>query len=157
MTGRWCSMTRGQTRNIRNNSWVLDVVKERVLSILIVAGYRCSSRESKADAYKRLESLSIIVDMALRLNQAIGEEITSMYILPSTIPPGAHFDPDFMDDSYGCYPDGKRNPQATKGGCVIGTTDMGLHRRSIKDGIFDAQVLLKPKVILQSAMQEVFE
>jgi hypothetical protein len=147
-------MTQAQTREMRNNGCVLDVVRERVLNLLIASGYRCPDEESKADARKRLESLSVIVDMALRLNRAIGEEVTSMHILPLIILSGAKFDPAHMEDSYGRYPDGKRNPQDIKDGCVIGTTEVGLHRAFIRDGIQDGEILLKPKVILWSTVQE---
>lgn len=129
---------------------------EIVLNVLIVSGFRCPDEVSKVDARRRLrvKGLTGIVDMALRLNTAIGEEVTSMDIIPLIIPARTSFDPATMDDYYGGYPDGTTIPGAMKDGSVIGTVGMGLQRLSSGGTIPSVKILLRPKVVLMSTMQE---
>lgn len=149
-------MTRVQTREWRNNHGILSNVDEMVLNVLIVSGFRCPNEESKADARQRLRvgGLSGIVDMALRLNSAIGEEASSMNIIPLIIPGEVNFDPATMDNYYGDYPDGKKIAGAVNNGCVIGTVGMGLRRLSSESESLRGEILLRPKVVLKSVMQE---
>lgn len=86
--------------------------------------------------------------MALRLNQIIGEEVTSCELEVVSMPYGVAFDPKTMDDA---YDDGKWHGLASESPQVLCTTELGL-QKEVKgyDGEWEKAVLTKPKVSVDS-------
>jgi hypothetical protein len=135
---------------------MLSFLVDRVTEVLIVSGW--SAHGSSARPGFNIERLSVIVDLALRINTAIGEVITSVDIYPLEFRAGVKFDQETMDDTYADGGQGQGHDIVANTDFVAGTTDLGLRRTSREPGtgIPRGNVLLKPKVILRSAVQEEF-
>jgi hypothetical protein len=95
---------------------------------------------------KFLGGLTIIVNAVLRLQAAVGEDVTSGDLGTHVVLSNTEFDPLTMDDG---LPQDREAPVTGRGECVAGTTDIGLHR-SVKGS--SLLVLSKPKVVLCSAL-----
>jgi len=85
----------------------------------------------------------VVNNLAFRLRTAIGEQVTSMDIVPFVIEGGHEFIPKIMDDTYakreGCgeYEVGER---------VAGSTELGLISYVVTGGNIREAVMLKPKL-----------
>jgi len=96
--------------------------------------------------------------MALRLHRAVGEEITSCemevaYLLPDTV-----FNHSTMNDAFG-KDSTKTDASLVKGERILCTTDLGLVSavKETADGKprWRETILLKPRVLLESALEEI--
>lgn len=90
---------------------------------------------------------------AQKLRKAIGEAVTScdfevLHVLPDTA-----FKPVEMDDAFASdYDKGREEPEP-----VLCTTDLGLARvvrKPGKVGEWDEAILVRPKIVLQSGINE---
>ena len=99
------------------------------------------------------DRVAIIVKGAQKLRKAIGEEVTScdfevLHVLQDTA-----FKPSTMDDAFaGDYEKGREGDEP-----VLCTTDLGLARvvrKPGKTGNWDEAILLRPKIVLQSGIDE---
>jgi hypothetical protein len=99
------------------------------------------------------DRIAIIVKGAQRLRKAIGEEVTScdfevLHVLHDTM-----FKPSTMDDAFTSgYEKGRQEAEP-----VLCTTDLGLARVARKPGKvgdWDEAILLRPKIVLQSGIDE---
>lgn len=129
----------------------------QVTEVLVVAGWPAHGSDTEPGF--NLERLTMVVDLALRLNAAIGEDITSVDILPVTFRAGVKFDSNRMDDTYAAdIRKGSGYDAVAVADLVAGTTDLGLQRITREPGTGHSRtdILLKPKVILHSAIQEEF-
>jgi hypothetical protein len=120
----------------------------QVGNVLLLAGY--SPQDTSTFLASFQERLPVVIDLALQLRTAIGEQVTSMDIIPCIVKPGFAFDPDTMDNTYteGRVPGETRNA----GELVAGSTELGLISQvKIADKVQEA-IMLKPKVILYSAL-----
>lgn len=96
------------------------------------------------------ERIDILVKSALQLNRAIGQAITSCELKVVCLPPDTLFDPATMGDSFGRdLSKGKAAAEA-----VLCTTDLGLLRAEKVQGIWQETILMKPKAVLQSGLEE---
>ena len=86
------------------------------------------------------EELLEITTLAIRLQSAVGESITSMDLEPYILPPDIMFDADRMESDDG---------NEVRGGTIVGTTGLGLIQAL---GGKDRTVLVKAKVLLHSAL-----
>ncbi|KAF9465186.1 hypothetical protein BDZ94DRAFT_414048 [Collybia nuda] len=158
VSGRWRSLTRAQMRNGEDRQGMLSHVVSQVIEVLLVAGWSAQGLSATEPGFN-LERLVIVVDLALRLNTAIGQDITSVDILPVTIQAGAKFNSKTMEDTYAADVERghTQNEDVVANDVVAGTTDIGLRRisRDLEGGP-RTDILLKPKVILRSAVQEEF-
>lgn len=139
-------MTRAQTHRLRDKDSVFDGVVGIILLLLSDLGFRHSD-EVAVRQHLQAVGLPRIVEMALHLNDTLGVELTTMDLTPMLIPAGKRFDPDNMDDD---YPDETEISAALRSRRIAGTVHMGLKRVTGEGGI---EVLLKPKVVLESTMQ----
>lgn len=83
----------------------------------------------------------MIINLTIRLQDAVGEAVTSMDIKAYSLAPGDRFDENFMEDTYG-------SASESVGELVSGTTELGL-TRCIGN---QTTLLVKPKVILRTAL-----
>jgi hypothetical protein len=140
VAGRWRSMTRAHSQEVRDpNHWVKYTMNQ-LSKTFLVAGFE--DLEAEGQLGKLKERVIVIIKLALQVQNAVAEAITSMDLEPFTVDPGTLFDPDYMEDSYA----GNDNSDATDEP-IIATTELGLGRRCPR------MVFLKPKVILRSALE----
>lgn len=144
IAGTWRSLTRAGTRSLGDlNPNLLPSMDDFTYplgSLLRLAGWP----KSRAEAHATLVSdhgarLLVIRTSALKLNQLLGEKITSMDLEVSYVCSGMQFDPAFMVDGF--------EEEQQQGGVVLCTTDLGMIHRG-------GSVVLKPKVVLMSAFDE---
>ncbi|KAG6901745.1 hypothetical protein C0995_008310 [Termitomyces sp. Mi166 len=149
VAGRWRSMTQMHGAAANGSKSALQMIVHSVKSVLIVTGinYRPFSDQFQ-------EKLATINALSLRLRSSIGQHITSMEIRPFTIEPGITFDPGEMDDTYAEERNSKSMAVEVRER-VAGSTELGLisQVREI-DGKVKTKVMLKPKVVLCSALTE---
>lgn len=96
------------------------------------------------------DRISAVVEMALKLNKMLGEEVTAADIETTWAHAQDTYDPKWMEDDYGNWKsyDTRRDLK------VLCTTDLGLRRLVKADneaGWVDT-VLIKPKVILEEIL-----
>lgn len=120
--------------------------------VLVVAGCKSNHSEAQEAVQNQFgERLTTVTRRAIQLNKQIGVNMTSADLLPMSIQPSDNFNPDWMDDTYGRHPAQDRG----RADVVIGTTDLGLFRwEKSPSGQFDRILLLRPKVVLRSAVVE---
>ncbi|KAH0588422.1 hypothetical protein H2248_004271 [Termitomyces sp. 'cryptogamus'] len=149
VAGRWRSMTQMHAAAEDGPDLTLHMILRAVESILIVTRveYRPSINQFQ-------ERLSTINTLSLHLRSSIAQRITSMDIYPFTFRPGIAFDPSRMDDTYA--EERKSNLRAVEvGEPIAGSTELGLFSRvRAINGKVETKVMLKPKVVLCSALTE---
>ncbi|KAJ3928071.1 MAG: hypothetical protein NXY57DRAFT_902739 [Lentinula lateritia] len=144
----WRSLTKAQTKHtVYQNPGLHEHIAEIVKAILIVAGW-WPSRSSEIAA--RIEStirgrISAIVLLLEKLDTAM-TQITSMDLTLETPTSGVNFDAQRMQDE-----DGKGSLIDRT---VLFTSEIGLKMKSVDiDGRSEEAILLKPKVVFQSAFK----
>ncbi|TFK45168.1 hypothetical protein BDQ12DRAFT_674251 [Crucibulum laeve] len=153
ISGRWRALTRIHLQRMLAHEPDLSIyMVDAFVHVLITAGLR----DSAAVLHERimsefLDRILLILRAAVRLNKIIGEGITSCDLEVFYVAPDILFNPPTMDDAYG-------SPAASEYEAVLCTTDLGLvraERRPGKDAEWNESVLLKPKVVLPSGLQDV--
>jgi hypothetical protein len=155
VSGRWRALTRtlvrsmlhGQTVDV--SSRLIPLISDAIVDALLVAGCQGTRTQVHGQLTQRFnKKIAVIVAMALRLNEVIGEEITSCELKAISMPYGVAFSPRTMDDG---YDDGKWHGLASESPLVLCTTELGL-QKEVKgyDGGWQRMVLTKPKVSLES-------
>ncbi|KAF9465201.1 hypothetical protein BDZ94DRAFT_1189779 [Collybia nuda] len=148
ISGRWRAMTRSQIRNMAGedaHTSIMKIVTDEVFEVFRIAGY--STRDLKKNSYfdKFRERLDAIGRLTYRIQEAIGEGLTSEDFHMSVVGVGEGFDPEEMDDTF------LQSGSAARGERVAGTTDFGLSIQASKKGS-PPTILKKPKVVLASAL-----
>jgi len=155
VSGRWRALTRtlvrsmlhGQTMDV--SSHLIPSMSDAIVDALLVAGCQGTRTQVQDQLTGRFnKKMAIIVTMALRLNEVIGEEITSCELKAISMPYGVAFSARTMDDG---YDDGKWHGLASETPLVLCTTELGL-QKEVKgyDSGWQKVVLTKPKVSLES-------
>lgn len=98
------------------------------------------------------EKIMAVVEIALRLNRMLGEEITTADIETTWVHSQESFDSMWMEDDYG---DWRGNGHGAVR--VLCTTDLGLRRlvKAKNENGWEDTVLLKPKVALEEVGDQV--
>lgn len=143
-------MLQGQIGDV--SSRLAPRIFNAIVDALLVAGCQGTRTQIHEKLTARFdERISILVTMALRLNEVIGEEITSCELKAISSPCGTAFNAKTMDDG---YDDGKwtgLSPESTQ---ILCTTELGLQKevKRSDDGkpLWQRKVLAKPKVALNS-------
>jgi len=128
--------------------------------ILLTAG----KKDAVADLHHVImqvyaERIQRVMDLAKKLNKTIGEHITSCDLEALYISPGVMFDPSTMEDGLDNTPTRAEPPPSSQHELVLGTTELGLVRAEKVAGTlgeWHESVLLRPKVVLPSAISEMF-
>jgi hypothetical protein len=128
-------------------------IVHHLVAVLLIAGYQDTHAHLvETFRFKFGENLRRIADMALYLNKAIGEGITSGDLQILYLPCGTPYNPEQMEDGHG---GGIEESRAT-GTRILCTTDLGLRRveKVSAGGRHDWEeiMLLKPKVALESLL-----
>lgn len=134
VAGRWRALTRAHIRETRNPEAETKQMIRELCAVLIVAG--CSDKELSTEFEKDLLE---ITTLAIRVQAAIGESITSMDLEPYILPPGIPFDAARMEEEGGSQLQGKK---------TVGCTGLGLTQ--LVNG--DRTILVRAKVLLDSAL-----
>jgi hypothetical protein len=130
---------------------------EALSHVLVAAGCTTDPWMIKDVLHSKFcDRVSTLVDLTIRLNQALGEEITSGDLEVVWVPCGIPFDLATMDD-INEHNTARRRQQQTSGS-VLCTTELGLQRlvRTATKGherSWDTTTLLKTKVALVSVTE----
>lgn len=159
MTGRWRALTRTLIRSTANDrselfSRLITLIADAVVDLLVVCGCE-GTRAQIADklTVRFKQRISVVITLALRLNEIFGEEITSCDMKATSVLHGVTFMPRMMEDAYeeGEIQEGPP-PKTLR---VLCTTDLGL-QKEVKiqsgEGYWQTSVLVQPKVVLESLM-----
>lgn len=146
-------MTRAQTKT-GNVPEVARLLLESVFTVLRAAGWSPDDLEALKEIENKFgDTFALISKLALALDKATGEGVTSTHLQVLLPRAGDDFDPETMVDVYqeGVLP--KSNRPRHRISCV---SDMGLSRTNrgvtIDGGSqVEIKVILKPKVLLDTA------
>jgi hypothetical protein len=124
------------------------------VNILLTAGVTETQSALHENIATRFgDKVAIIVKGAQKLRKAIGEEVTSCDFEVLHVTRDTGFKPSEMDDAFASdYEKGREEPEP-----VLCTTDLGLARvvrKPGKVGDWDEAILLRPKIVLQSGIDE---
>ncbi|KAH7883406.1 hypothetical protein F5I97DRAFT_1815960 [Phlebopus sp. FC_14] len=153
--GRWRALTRAHAQKVALlegdlHSTMVAHISDTLVIIMVAAGCTKTYEEAYREfAQKFGERISNIVKMAIRLNKAMGEEVTSADLWPTHAPAGEQFDGSNMEDFEG--------QEAQNRNAVLCTTALGLQRServTVGENFeFKTTILLKPKVALESVAE----
>ncbi|KAF8916224.1 hypothetical protein CPB85DRAFT_1290370 [Mucidula mucida] len=152
IAGRWRALTRRYaveafTEGSDIHQQLVDVVMETLVNILISAGLEVATDQvSDTMAAQFAGHTSEVVKRATELNSVIGQGIISCELSPIYLPPETAFDVGTMEDTFG------RGPREQE--LILCTTDLGLLRSERQGDDWQRRVLMRPKVALQSGLEE---
>jgi hypothetical protein len=141
-------MLHGQSGDV--SSRLIPLVFDVIVDVLLVAGCQGTKMQIRERLAARFgKKMAILATMAVRLNEAIGEEITSCELKVISMPYGVDFCAKTMDDG---YDDGKWHGLAPELPQVLCTTELGLQKEVTQydDKVWQRVVLVKPKIYLDS-------
>ncbi|KAG1869952.1 hypothetical protein F4604DRAFT_1583884 [Suillus subluteus] len=149
VSGRWRALTRSHAQRVAPDvhSTMVAHINETLVNVMISAG---CTKDFK-DAYREFtikfgERVSNIVRMAVRLNRAMGEEVTSADLWPIHAAAGERFDTESMKDF--------DEWSGAQSGVVLCTTALGLQMSEKvgheEDAVYKTLILVKPKVALEA-------
>ncbi|KAJ7905236.1 hypothetical protein B0H13DRAFT_1881244 [Mycena leptocephala] len=146
--GHWRALTHTHVQELINGEPELgDYFVDAFVNVLLTAGFKSSSAALHALVAQRFaDRISALVRLALGLNKAVGAEVTVCELKTLSAAPGVAFDAGTMIDIV----DGAAQP----GEAVLCTCELGLSRSDKIDGVWTKTVLLKPKVVLPSGLEE---
>ncbi|KAF7362884.1 hypothetical protein MVEN_00638400 [Mycena venus] len=146
--GRWRALTHAHVQELINGEPELgDYFVDAFVNVLLTAGFKSSSAALHALVSQRFaDRISALVRLALGLNKAVGSEVTACELKTLSAAPGVTFDAETMIDIV----DGVAQP----GEAVLCTCELGLSRSDKVDGAWTRTILLKPKVVLPSGLEE---
>ena len=157
MAGRWGALTRRYGRLMARPE---DEVPETLISYLVdtfvgvLVTARCSLTRSRIDEIVRtkfMERIIVLCKLALGINKAIGEEITSSRFTIIYVKPGGVFNPNTM------LGEGGGAAQQTEQ--YICATDLGLvcavKKGEVNGYKLKETILLKPRVMLESSLVDI--
>lgn len=157
VAGHWRAQTRKQIQKLLDPN--PDGVRKRFImhisdslaDVILCAGIH-NKHDQMSETIIRMagEGITAVVEMALKLNRMLGEEVTAADIETTWAHAQDAYDPKWMEDDYGNWKTyGPRRDLK-----VLCTTDLGLRRLVKADnevGWIDT-VLIKPKVILEEIL-----
>ncbi|KAK7032186.1 hypothetical protein VNI00_013360 [Paramarasmius palmivorus] len=153
----WRILTRRYARQAFRNAPGADLsgyFLDAFSNVLVLAGL---SEEESLDARLRQEfggQVEGVINVAIQLNTAIGDSITSCELVPINCESGIPFEKNSMKNAFNGGPEELRVPWTDES--VLCTTELGL-LQSVKvngrAGEWTHRMLLKPKVVLQSAFE----
>lgn len=146
-------MTRAQIAvTAQDREGYVTTISETLKVVLVVAGWP-NEKPITEVGFSFVDAISTIVDLSLRINTTIGEEITSMDIQPINVYPQTRYNPVTMDD---VFTHKKKVDKTTT--CidrVAATTDMGLQTVWMeRNAGIGGRIFLKPKVVLESVFEK---
>lgn len=123
----------------------IPTIVNSLVDILIVAACKGPSQHVHGKVTKMFgDRIRLIVELAFRLNQVLGQQVTSSDLEIAYIAEDVEFDPTVMDDI--CNDNTTQNSTTR----VICTTELGLRQTEKENKADNQKTLLKPKVALNS-------
>lgn len=176
VSGRWRALTRQHVQRMMRSKAspshspspspdVTDLVVymvDALVNVLLISGLNNSpQRHTHTELHSKITTtfaaqLNVVLSSAKRLNKAAGELVTSCDLEALYIAPDCNFNGAMMEDASGA-----KTPNTTPTKVperVLCTTDLGLVRAekvTATRGEWSESVLLKPKVVLVSGLQEI--
>ena len=160
MSTKWRSLTKSNVDRLSGNetSFSLDVTRyiaSKLSALMTIAG--CHEKYAYNAVTEDFgNKLELMVISLQELRKAIGEKITSCDMGVFGYNCGTTFDPVLMADNFN---NGPKTDEIHSVGPVLCTIALGLKlsKRVTKDGKVEdvEEVLLLPKVVLQSAMDDI--
>lgn len=157
VSGRWRALTRTHLHRMLGREPDMSMyMVDAFVNVLITAGYQ----EKPAALQDRIMNdfagrIRVILQAAQRLNRSIGEGVTSCDLEALYIAPSVSYDPTTMEDAFN---ETTPKDKATTPEKVLCTTDLGLVRAEKVSGAvgeWQELVLLKPKVVLPSGLDDI--
>lgn len=153
VSGRWRALTRTLVRSMLHGqpdiqSRLVPSMTDTLADVILAAGCDATRGETIEKLTTRFrQKLMIIVSLALRLNEVIGEQVTSCDMKAISMPHGIAFMPRIMVDGFeeGRVP-GELVSEIRR---VLCTTELGLQKGTEGDKAA-WQTVVKPKVALES-------
>ncbi|KAJ7182207.1 hypothetical protein C8R43DRAFT_966538 [Mycena crocata] len=148
VAGRWRALTHTHVQELIHGEPELgDYFIDAFVNVLLTAGFKSSSAALHELVGQRFaDRIAALVRLALGLNKAVGAEVTACELKTLSAPPGVPFDAEGMVDIV----DGVVQP----GEAVLCTCELGLSRADKIDGAWTKTILLKPKVVVPSGLEE---
>ncbi|KAJ7769988.1 hypothetical protein B0H16DRAFT_1516989 [Mycena metata] len=148
VAGRWRALTHTHVQElIHGEPELSDYFVDAFVNVLLTAGFKSSSAALHELVGQRFaDRISALVRLALGLNKAIGAEVTACELKTLSAAPGVPFEAEAMIDIV----DGAAQP----GEAVLCTCELGLSRSDKIDGAWTKTILLRPKVVLASGLEE---
>ncbi|KAF9465199.1 hypothetical protein BDZ94DRAFT_1320523 [Collybia nuda] len=156
---RWRAITCGRLKQHwkRYENDMMAFVSNEIINVLVLAGQKQSLIKGEFLS-KFHDRLGIIVQSALRINEATRVDITSRDLQVIVISPEAEFNIRDMDDAFS-EGGSSRKKRAVDGQSrvrrVAGTTDLGILCRDGSSPV--PEILKKPKVVLVSTLREGYQ
>ncbi|OJA20124.1 hypothetical protein AZE42_04097 [Rhizopogon vesiculosus] len=152
ISGRWRALTRSHAQKVALqesdlHSTMVAHISDTLVVVMIAAGCTKNHEETYREFTMKFgERVSNIVRMAVRLNRAMGEEVTSADLWPTHAAAGEKFDTESMKD----FDEGS----GAQSGVVLCTTALGLQRsEKVGNGEsaeYKTMTLAKPRVALEA-------
>ncbi|KAJ7189267.1 hypothetical protein C8R46DRAFT_36830 [Mycena filopes] len=149
---RWRAITRSQTKRSDDDVILTSSLLDCLLSVVVAAEWHIDDpwigKEIFGDEFAG--QIAAIVKYSLQLRRATGEEIVSEDIEVMLVEKNSRFKAETMDDNFAVG--GRVDSSGLQEGDLVAcTTGIGLRRRRF-GGIEAEDILLRPKVVLQSAL-----
>ncbi|KAJ7224613.1 hypothetical protein GGX14DRAFT_557471 [Mycena pura] len=146
--GRWRALTHTHVQGLIHGEPELgEYFVDAFVNVLLTAGFKSSAAALHALVSQRFaDHIAAVVRLALGLNKAVGAEVTACELKALSAAPGVLYDAETMVDIV----DGVPQPDET----VLCTCELGLSRLDKIDGTWTKTILLKPKVVLSSGLEE---
>ncbi|KAJ7800490.1 hypothetical protein B0H13DRAFT_1745707 [Mycena leptocephala] len=150
VAGRWRALTHRHVQElIAGAPEVSNYFVDALVNVLLSAGFKSSSAALHELVGERFaERIGALVSLALGLNRAVGTEVTVCELKTLLATPGVAFDTETMEDVV------DRDDAAQPGEPVLCTYALGLVRADKVDGSWTKTILLRPRVVLQSGLEE---
>ncbi|KAH7929505.1 hypothetical protein BV22DRAFT_1002424 [Leucogyrophana mollusca] len=162
ISGRWRALTRAHIQQAQHDeaqriASLVNAIVSGLADILLAAGCSAPVEELREALKKRFnEKIAVMVELAMRINRVIGEDVTSGNLEVVAISSAAPFDKATMEDA---YEDGRADLKASDNNRVLCPTDLGLRRltriSTIGQSQWEEKLLLRPKVALESVVDNV--
>lgn len=151
VAGKWRALTHTHVQELIHGEPELgDYFVDAFVNVLLSAGFKSSSAALHELVGQRFaDRIGALVRLALGLNKAVGTEVTACELKTLSAAPGVRFDAQTMEDVV----DGAPQP----GEAVLCTCELGLSRADKVEGTWTRTILLKPKVVLPSGLEELLE
>ncbi|KAJ7053153.1 hypothetical protein C8F01DRAFT_1260810 [Mycena amicta] len=154
--GRWRALTHAHVQELiqghgQGEPALGEYFVDAFVNVLLAAGFKSSVAALHALISERPDfaaRIGTLVSLARGLNRAVGAEVTLCELKTTSATPGVAFDPDTMALVE------EQNGEAGKAETVVCTCELGLARADKLDGVWTRTILLKPKVILESGVEE---
>jgi len=154
VAGKWRAIMAAQ---LRGPTTMYRMIYDDMRHQMVVGGWSTKAVHAQTLAASIQSRLMTVEASIMKLKEAVIEGVTSTDVVPYMHGPGQAYDPEEMESA---YPD-ETDPEFV-GRPIVCSTDMGVKRLVVVRGpdgnpLKKYETLLKPKVILASALDDLEE